>query len=82
TGTTPLQWLLTQRIHRAQELLESTEDSIDHIADLVGMGTAATLRRHFNRAVGVPPDTYRRTFHQNSRRAKTRILPSRTPRHG
>ncbi|MGW0504336.1 helix-turn-helix domain-containing protein [Micromonospora sp. NPDC003241] len=62
TGTTPLQWLLTQRIRRAQELLEATDDSIDTIAAAAGMGTATTLRRHFHRAVGVPPDTYRRTF--------------------
>jgi transcriptional regulator GlxA family with amidase domain len=62
TGTTPLQWLLTQRIRRAQELLEATDDSIDIIAAAAGMGTATTLRRHFHRAVGVPPDTYRRTF--------------------
>jgi AraC family transcriptional regulator, transcriptional activator FtrA len=26
------------------------------------MGTATTLRRHFQRTVGVPPDAYRRTF--------------------
>ncbi|GAB2766860.1 helix-turn-helix domain-containing protein [Amycolatopsis magusensis] len=62
TGTTPLQWLLTQRIRRAQELLETTGDSVDTIAAAVGMGTATTLRRHFNRTVGVPPDAYRRTF--------------------
>ncbi|MEU6378792.1 helix-turn-helix domain-containing protein [Streptomyces sp. NPDC046909] len=62
TGTTPLQWLLTQRIRRAQELLEATDDSVDAIATATGMGTATTLRRHFNRTVGVPPDTYRRTF--------------------
>ncbi|KOG31404.1 helix-turn-helix domain-containing protein [Streptomyces resistomycificus] len=62
TGTTPLQWLLTQRIRRAQELLETTDGSIDAIAAATGMGTATTLRRHFNRTVGVPPDTYRRTF--------------------
>ncbi|WP_246267276.1 helix-turn-helix domain-containing protein [Nonomuraea typhae] len=62
TGTTPLQWLLTQRIRRAQELLETTDDGVDAIAAATGMGTAATLRRHFNRAVGVPPDGYRRTF--------------------
>jgi transcriptional regulator GlxA family with amidase domain len=62
TGTTPLQWLLNQRIRRAQELLETTDDSIDTIAAATGMGTATTLRRHFNRTVGVPPDTYRRTF--------------------
>jgi transcriptional regulator GlxA family with amidase domain len=62
TGTTPLQWLLTLRIRRAQELLETTNSSIDAIAEAVGMGSAATLRRHFNRTVGVPPDAYRRTF--------------------
>jgi transcriptional regulator GlxA family with amidase domain len=62
TGTTPLQWLLTQRIRRAQELLETTDDSVDAIAAAAGMGTATTLRRHFNRTVGVPPDAYRRTF--------------------
>ncbi|MEU6726061.1 helix-turn-helix domain-containing protein [Nonomuraea wenchangensis] len=62
TGTTPLQWLHTQRIRRAQELLETTDDSVDAIAAATGMGTAATLRRHFNRTVGVPPDAYRRTF--------------------
>ncbi|KUL24611.1 helix-turn-helix domain-containing protein [Streptomyces regalis] len=67
TGTTPLQWLLTQRIRRAQELLERTDDSIDTIATATGMGTSTTLRRHFNRTVGVPPDTYRRTFRSRPR---------------
>ena len=62
TGTTPLQWLLIQRIRRAQELLENTDRGIDAIAAATGMGTATTLRRHFNRTVGVPPDAYRRTF--------------------
>lgn len=62
TGTTSLQWLLTQRIRRAQELLETTGDSVDAVAAATGMGTATTPRRHFNRTVGVSPDTYRRTF--------------------
>ncbi|MET8259650.1 helix-turn-helix domain-containing protein [Micromonospora sp. NPDC005205] len=62
TGTTPLLWLSTQRVRRAQELLENTDDSIDAVAEAAGMGTAATLRRHFHRTVGVPPDAYRRTF--------------------
>ncbi|MDT0443016.1 helix-turn-helix domain-containing protein [Streptomyces johnsoniae] len=66
TGTTPLRWLLTQRVRRAQELLETTTDSVDAIAAATGMGTATTLRRHFNRTVGVPPDTYRRTFRSRS----------------
>lgn len=62
TGATPLQWLHTQRIRHAQELLETTDDTIDTIATATGMGTATTLRRHFHRTVGVPPDAYRRTF--------------------
>ncbi|MFI6270632.1 helix-turn-helix domain-containing protein [Micromonospora zamorensis] len=62
TGTTPLLWLSTQRIRRAQELLENSDDSIDVIAEAAGLGTATTLRRHFHRTVGVPPDAYRRTF--------------------
>lgn len=65
TGTTPLQWLLTQRIRRAQELLETTDGSVEAIAAATGMGTGTTLRRHFNRTVGVPPDTYRRTFRRS-----------------
>ncbi|MGH3587123.1 MAG: helix-turn-helix domain-containing protein, partial [Pseudonocardia sp.] len=68
TGTTPLQWLLTQRVHRAQELLETTDHSVELIAARTGLGTAATLRRHFHRTLGVPPDAYRRTFKDGSRR--------------
>ncbi|MFJ8662002.1 helix-turn-helix domain-containing protein [Streptomyces sp. NPDC093795] len=71
TGATPLQWLLTQRIRRAQELLESSGDSVDAIAAATGMGTATTLRRHFNRTLGVPPDTYRRTFRRSTACAGT-----------
>ncbi|MCC0100021.1 MULTISPECIES: helix-turn-helix domain-containing protein [Streptomyces] len=67
TGTTPLRWLLTQRIHRAQELLETTDETVGTIATATGMGTDATLRRHFNRTVGVPPDAYRRTFRTAAR---------------
>lgn len=62
-GQTPLQWLLTQRVRRAQELLEATDKSVESIALATGMGTATTLRRQFKKVVGVPPDSYRRAFH-------------------
>jgi AraC family transcriptional regulator, transcriptional activator FtrA len=58
----PLAWLHQQRIARAQELLERTDATVDQVAASCGMGTAATLRRHFHRAVGVTPTTYRATF--------------------
>lgn len=62
TGTTPLQWLLGQRVRRAQHLLESTDEPVERIAGLAGFGTAANLRQHFTRLVGVAPMHYRRTF--------------------
>jgi transcriptional regulator GlxA family with amidase domain len=58
----PLDRLHQQRITRAQELLERTDASVEQIATSCGMGTSATLRRHFHRAVGVTPTAYRATF--------------------
>nr|WP_307783807.1 helix-turn-helix domain-containing protein [Streptomyces spinoverrucosus] len=66
TGMAPLQWLLTQRVRLAQRLLETTHLSVEQIAAQTGMGTAATLRRHFGRTVGVPPDSYRRWYRGRS----------------
>ncbi|MFI9236639.1 GlxA family transcriptional regulator [Streptomyces sp. NPDC053079] len=62
TGATPLQWLLTQRLARAQSLLESTALSVERISELSGLGTGANLRRHFALHFGVTPTDYRRAF--------------------
>jgi transcriptional regulator GlxA family with amidase domain len=62
TGTTPLQWLLNQRLAHAQSLLESTQLPIEQVSRHSGLGTAANLRRHFALHVGVTPTDYRRAF--------------------
>lgn len=62
TGTTPHQWLCAERVRRAQDLLENTDDSIDRIADACGLGSAHTLRAHFIRFNQVNPHEFRRTF--------------------
>lgn len=62
TGTTPMRWLLQQRVARAQSLLESTDLPVERIGEQSGLGTAANLRRHFTRSVGVSPTAYRRSF--------------------
>jgi AraC family transcriptional activator FtrA len=64
TGTTPRQWLLTQRLNRAKDLLESTNLPIDQISAHSGLGSAANLRQHFGAAIGTTPTDYRRAFHQ------------------
>ena len=61
TGTTPLQWLLNERITRAQVLLESTDLPMEKVAALSGIGTANNLRHHFLKQVGQSPGDYRRT---------------------
>ncbi|MFH8794529.1 GlxA family transcriptional regulator [Streptomyces sp. NPDC017941] len=62
TGTTPYRWLLRQRLLRAQELLETTDETVDTIAYRSGFGNAAALRHQFVRALGTTPNNYRRTF--------------------
>jgi transcriptional regulator GlxA family with amidase domain len=63
TGTTPLQWLLTARIRRAQELLETTRRPIDDIALRSGFESAVTFRARFRRLVGLSPRAYRLRFY-------------------
>ncbi|MCX5194486.1 helix-turn-helix domain-containing protein [Streptomyces sp. NBC_00249] len=62
TGTTPYQWVLRQRVLLAQELLESTDDTVDAVAGRSGFGNAAALRHHFLRTLGTTPNAFRRAF--------------------
>jgi AraC family transcriptional regulator, transcriptional activator FtrA len=62
TGTTPLQWLCAERVRRAQDLLENTDETVDRIASLCGFGSAHQLRTHFTRIHHVTPHAYQRTF--------------------
>ncbi|MGN6612645.1 MAG: GlxA family transcriptional regulator [Angustibacter sp.] len=62
TGTTPHRWLTTQRVLLARRLLEQTTLGVDAIAAECGFGSAALLRHHFRKAVGVAPADYRRSF--------------------
>lgn len=62
TGTTPLQWLLRQRILHAQQLLEATDLPVEIVASRCGFGSATALRVHFRRATGTTPQLYRRAF--------------------
>lgn len=62
TGTTPLQWLLTARIRRAQELLESGSHTAEQVAGAVGFESVSAFRTCFYRRVGTTPQRYRQHF--------------------
>ena len=62
TGTSPHQWILTQRLGLARRLLETTDESIEVVATLSGFGTSAALRQQFRKHLSTTPNAYRATF--------------------
>ena len=66
TGTTPYQWLIGQRVHLAQRLLETSDLSVETVAERSGFCTAGNLRKHFGRVVHTSPQAYRRAFQDRS----------------
>lgn len=61
-GASPMTWLSHRRVTRAQELLESTDISIEELAQAVGFGSDVLLRHHFRQHVGIAPTAYRAKF--------------------
>jgi transcriptional regulator GlxA family with amidase domain len=64
-GTTPLQWLLDRRVQRARELLETTDLSVDRIAQMTGFGSVEAFRHHFTKQLDTTPRAYRATFREH-----------------
>ena len=57
---------LRQRVLAAQRLLETTDLSVDRVAEAAGLGTAANLRLRFRDELGISPIAYRETFTRRS----------------
>nr|WP_018684202.1 helix-turn-helix domain-containing protein [Actinokineospora enzanensis] len=62
SGTSPIRWLITQRVQASLPLLETGEQSIEEIAAAVGFDSPVTYRHHFTRALHTSPSAYRRAF--------------------
>ena len=61
-GESPGRFVERIRLEAARRDLEETADTLDVVAARCGLGSAETLRRVFQRSLGVPPDAYRRRF--------------------
>src|SRR5208282_1284533 len=61
-GETPGRFVERVRLETARRQLETTNDTLEVLASRCGFGTAETLRRVFQRRLGVAPDSYRRRF--------------------
>lgn len=66
TGTTPAAWIRARRLDAARRLLETTDLSVEQIADDCGFGNAVTLRQNFAAAFSTAPTEYRRRFDMRS----------------
>ncbi|NWF24729.1 helix-turn-helix domain-containing protein [Streptomyces sp. PKU-EA00015] len=74
TGTTPHRWLLDQRLHRAEQLLESSDLPVEAVATRSGFGSADALRHHFTARRGVGPLAHRRSFQSGRERRPERSM--------
>lgn len=62
TGMPPKAWLQHERLGRARELLESTHQNTEQIAERCGYRSVESFRVAFRSVVGVPPSVYRERF--------------------
>jgi len=61
-GMTPAAYVECARVESARMALEAGDAPVESVAARAGFGTVETMRRAFNRRVGVAPADYRRRF--------------------
>ncbi|WP_328955764.1 helix-turn-helix domain-containing protein [Kitasatospora purpeofusca] len=61
-GTSPMRWVISQRVAASLPLLEAPDGTVEEIAGAVGFESAATFRHHFGRVMRTSPTAYRRSF--------------------
>ena len=66
TGSSPIAWIIEQRIQRAAQLLQRTDKSITDIAFEVGFNDGNYFTRQFTKRVGLSPRRYRTTHRKSS----------------
>lgn len=62
TGMTPAKFVEMARVDRARYLLETSEESLETVADRTGFKDPERMRRCFIRQLGVNPQNYRQRF--------------------
>jgi transcriptional regulator GlxA family with amidase domain len=62
TGHTPQHFVDRTRLEAACAILTSTQESLEHVAERTGVGSSESLRRLFQRELGLTPGAYRKRF--------------------
>ncbi|MFG2503082.1 GlxA family transcriptional regulator [Streptomyces sp. NPDC048441] len=66
TGTSPAVYVEAARVEAARRLLETTDATLEQIAETTGMGSVETLHRAFRKQINTTPASYRRRFRTTS----------------
>jgi transcriptional regulator GlxA family with amidase domain len=61
-GTTPGEWVTRARLRQAQRFLETTDLSIEQVAQAAGFGAPTVMRERFRAVMGTSPIAYRQAF--------------------
>ena len=62
TGKSPIDYVQQVRIEEAKQMLETTVEPVDNLAEQVGYVDPAAFRRTFGKLAGTTPAEYRRRF--------------------
>lgn len=62
TGMSFGNWLMNERLHHAQTLLEKTDWSVERISAEIGFLATSSFREHFKQKFFVSPSAWRKTF--------------------
>jgi transcriptional regulator GlxA family with amidase domain len=62
TGMPPAKFVEKVRVEQARKFLEDTDNSLENIAELCGLGSLSSMRRTFLRLLMTTPSDYRRAF--------------------
>lgn len=86
TGYAPVEYVQALRIEEAKQILETTSEPTDGVAQMVGYDDPAFFRRLFKRRTGVTPARYRKRFgvmfDPDRRPDRSSSAPRHRPRHG
>lgn len=64
TGSTPMQYILSIRLHNAEALLKSNQYNVSEIASIIGYDNPLYFSRIFKKAKGLSPSEYRKNISQ------------------
>lgn len=65
TKYTPMQYIVSLRIHNAMNLMENTRYNINQIAEAVGYDNALYFSRLFRKHTGMSPSAYKKQFEKD-----------------